>query len=529
MRRGKLNGRCGALRAVSGGLSVLMLLTLAGCAVGPNYQEPAINAPEKWLDAQGEAKKATDATNAALTTWWKQLSDAQLDKVMDLALRGNLDLKLAEARVKQVRALRQGAASGLLPTIDATSGYQRREDSPNVGAGLGNAGGFGRSGDAYNSWSAGFESSWELDFFGRVRRGVEGAEGDLQSAEFEARDVLVALTGEVARNYAELRTNQQRLEITLGNLKTQEETLALSTSRFDAGLTSELDVVRARANVETTRSAIPSLQSAVRASIHRLGLLTGQAPGALIAELSVAGRIPEPSGAVDAGVPSELLKRRPDLRSIERQLAAQTARIGVATADLYPRITLGGSVGWNASKIATLFDASSVTYGIGPSVSWNIFDYGRIRSNIAAQGAAAEQILVRYERAVLSAFVEVENALVSYTNEKVRRTSLRDAVAAGLRSVELSTELYKQGLTDFNAVLDAQRQLFLLQDTLMQSEGTVAANFITLNTALGGGWDPRGDLRSAVIQPTAKENSAGGSTWQPAGAVPGNKSEPTAK
>lgn len=528
MRRGNMDRRSGSWTVVAGGLSAGVLMVLAGCTVGPNYQEPTINAPEKWIDAQGEAKKTSDAASTALSTWWKQLNDAQLDKVMDLALRGNLDLKLAEARVKQVRALRQGAASGLLPTIDATGGYQRREDSPNVGAGLGNAGGFGRSGDAYNSWSAGFESSWELDFFGRVRRGVEAAEGDLQSAEFEARDVLVVLTGEVARNYAELRTNQQRLEITLGNLKTQEETLALSKSRFDAGLTSELDVVRARANVETTRSAIPSLQSAVRASIHRLGLLTGQAPGALISELSTPGMIPTPGGTVDAGVPSELLKRRPDLRSIERQLAAQTARIGVATGDLYPRITLGGSVGWNASKIATLFDASSVTYGVGPSVSWNIFDYGRIRSNITAQGAAAEQILVRYERAVLSAFVEVENALVSYTNEKVRRGSLKDAVTAGLRSVELSTELYKQGLTDFNAVLDAQRQLFLLQDSLMQSEGTVAANFITLNTALGGGWDPQGDLRSAVIQPVPTKEK-GDQSWQPAGVVPGTKSEPAAK
>lgn len=472
-------------------LSAAALMLLAGCVVGPNYTEPTINSPESFTEGKAWSTAAGD-----IKQWWKNLNDPALDSLVERAIKGNLDLREAEARVREARELRQIARSSELPTINNSTGYKRQEDSENTGSPNSN---FPRPGNSYNAWNLGFDASWELDFFGRVQRGVEAAEGDVQSAEFTARDVLVTLTSEVARNYVDLRTQQQRLTITQSNLKTQEQTMSLAETRFKAGLTSELDVARAKANVETTRSQIPTIEASMRRTMHRLAVLLGQNPGTLLDELMVAKAIPASPATVPIGVPSELLRRRPDIRSVERQLAAQTARIGVATGDLYPRITLGGSVGWNANRFATLFDASSVAYSVGPALTWNIFDYGKIRANIRANSARSEQLLARYERTVITAFSDVEDALSNFTREQTRQGSLALAVVAGQRAVQLSTDLYQQGLTDFNAVLDAQRQLLSLQDQQIQSQGLVVTNLVALYKSLGGGWDDSPDALSRFL------------------------------
>jgi len=486
----------GSIIAVS---AAALLVTLSGCKVGPNYVEPVIDSPTSWSEIPA-------STPADLRQWWTRLNEPTLDTLVQRASAGNLELRQAIAAVREARELRQIARSSLLPTIDASGGYSRNEGSSNVGR---SAARQFTDGGSYDLFQAGFDATWELDFFGRVSRGVEAAEAEVAVAEYNAADVMVIVTAEVVRNYIDLRTTQRRLVLARGNVATQQDTLALAESRFRAGLTSELDVARAKANVETTRSQIPSFEASERRSMHALAVLLGRSPGVLIEELATFSPIPVVNDTLTTGVPSELLRRRPDLRASERSLAGQTARIGVATGDLFPRFLLGGSVGWNASKFASLYDASSVAYSVGPSVTWNVFDYGRIRANIRAQSARAEALLAQYERNVIGAFQEVEDALVSYSRERVRQEALSNAVAAGQRAVELSSELYKQGLTDFNAVLDAQRQLFLLEDSQAESQGEIARQYVAIYKALGGGWGGAGgsDSTSGPIRGTPIEGA----------------------
>jgi NodT family efflux transporter outer membrane factor (OMF) lipoprotein len=302
--------------------------------------------------------------------------------------------------------------------------------------------------------------------------------------------VLISLLAEVAREYTDTRSFQNRLLIAQANVKAQDDTLVLVRSRFDAGITSELDVAQARANLEQTRSQIPLLTAQLRQSMHRLEVLLAQRPGSLAAELDGgAGAIPTPPESIAVGLPSELLRRRPDIRRAEREIAGETARIGVATADLFPRVMLTGSAGLESSQIGTLLAGDSFAWAVGPGVRWNIFSAGRVENNIRAQTARQEQALARYERTVLTAFHDVEDSLVGYSRERVRLRTLNDAVTAQSRAVELAEELYTRGLTDFQNVLDAQRQLYALQDLQAESRRDVTGNLIALYKALGGGWE----------------------------------------
>ncbi len=327
--------------------------------------------------------------------------------------------------------------------------------------------------------------------FGRVRRSVEAAEADIGAANEGRRDALVTLLSEVARNYIELRGFQRRLKIAAANVKVQQETLDLTKARFQAQLISELDVTRSDAQVATTAAQIPALETQRNQAAHRLAVLLGQHPGALLSELLPAEESAIPAGPPDLPpvLPSELLRRRPDVRRAERELAAATARAGVATADLFPRFSLTGSLGLQSEEFRDLGDYGSRFFSIGPSVSWPIFDAGRIRSNIHVQNARREQAVVRYEQSVLTALEDAENALIAYGREQQRRQSLRRAVDANRRSVEMATQLYDRGLRDFLNVLDAQRELFASEDALAQSERTISTNLVALYKAMGGGWD----------------------------------------
>jgi NodT family efflux transporter outer membrane factor (OMF) lipoprotein len=340
-----------------------------------------------------------------------------------------------------------------------------------------------------NLFQLGFDATWELDIFGGVRRAVEAADADVAAAEETRRDVLVTLLSEVALNYVQLRGAQRRLTIASENIAAQQDTLELTRVRFQAGFTNELDVTQAQAQLATTQSQVPLLQTAIRQAIYQLSVLVGQPPGALVAELEQAAPIPSTPPDVPIGLPSDLLRRRPDIRVAERQLASATAQIGVATADLFPKFSLTGSFGTQTSNFRHFLDAKSLFWSIGPAVSWPIGDAGRIRANIAVQNARQEEALDTYEKTVLTAFQDVESALIAYENEKARHQALIGAVASNQKSTDLSNELYSRGLTAFLNVLVSQQALYVSQDQLVQSETAALTDLIALYKALGGGWE----------------------------------------
>jgi NodT family efflux transporter outer membrane factor (OMF) lipoprotein len=429
-----------------------------------------------------------------ITRWWATLGDPVLNSLIERAVLTNLDLRLATARIREARALRGVVAADSWPTVNTAGSYLRFRGSENTlsSATPGGSANSGVAGSSLESdfFQLNFDATWELDLFGRVRRSVEAAEADIAAEEENLRDVLVTLVAEVARNYVELRGFQRQLLVAYDNIQAQQQSVELTNARFQAGLTSGLDVAQAEAQLATTQSQPPTLESAKRQSIHRLGVLLGQSPEILINELTPEKPIPSIPPEVLVGLPSELLWRRPDVRRAERQAAAATARIGVATADLFPRFAFSANViGLQSTDLADLPLASSRFWSVGPTIRWPLFDAGRIRANIEAHNARGEQSLVVYEQTVLTAMEEVENALIAYIQEQIRQRVLASAVEANRRSVALAYEQYTKGLGDFLNVLVAQRSLYTAEDQLVQSERTIVSNLIALYKALGGGWE----------------------------------------
>jgi multidrug efflux system outer membrane protein len=458
-------------------LAMLSILILAGCAmVGPNYVPPDTPVSPTWHSQLKGGLMTEEMDPKILAGWWATLNDPELSNLIDRAVAGNLDLKKAWARVREARARRGLAKSDLFPTLDAAGSATWSRSSKDTVT--------GKTSDLY---SASFDAGWELDIFGGVRRSVEAAEADLGAKQEDLHDVLVSLLAEVAVNYLDVRTFQVRLAVAEANLEAQSETYQLAQWRYEAGLSDELTVQQARYNLENTRSQIPTLRTGLEEAMNRIAVLLGEQPGKLHAELEKREPIPVTPLNVAVGVPADLLRRRPDVRQAERQLAAQTARIGVATADLYPKFTLSGSIGLEALSLNNLSSGIWTLSG-GPRISWAIFKAGAIRQNIEVQSALQEQYLIAYETAVLSALEEVENALVAYAEEQQRRQSLSEATQAAQKAVELAQHKYQAGLTDFSNVLDAQRSLLSFQDQLAQSDGTVTSNLVRLYKALGGGW-----------------------------------------
>jgi NodT family efflux transporter outer membrane factor (OMF) lipoprotein len=461
----------------------LSLLFLAGCMVGPNYHRPEVHVPENWAGPTLAGEQAVQPSQNALAYWWRVFEDPMLSSLEERALESNLDLKLAGARIRQARAAKKGAQSALGPSADATASYQRSQSSGLRTDGLAIEG--DREGLRSDQYQAGFDAAWEADIFGGARRGIEAADSDLSAAVEARQDVLVTLAAEVARNYVELRGLQQRIAIAGHNLKAQKHTAGLTRQRFEGGFASGLDVANAEAQVATTASEIPLLEASARQVIYAISVLLGENPPALVRELSPVSEIPAAPPSVPLGVPSALLLRRPDIRLAEAQVHAATARIGVATADLFPRFTISGTIGVQASDPGSWFRF----WGLGPSVSWRVFDSGRIRSNIEQQEALREQSLFTYQQTVLIALQEVENALIASAKEEERRKALLQAVAYNRKAVQLATQLYIEGQTDFLNVLQAQRALFASEDALIQSNRTLSTNLIALYKALGGGWE----------------------------------------
>jgi NodT family efflux transporter outer membrane factor (OMF) lipoprotein len=472
------------------GAAVSLPLLLTACSVGPNYEEPVLPLPSAWHEAQ---QPGIDTRPADLARWWTVFDDPLLHSLIERAVRSNLDLRVAEARVREARAARAIVAAGAWPALDSFGSYSRSRSSENAlipgeGGVVGGGSGVRLERDLFN---AGFDANWEIDVFGGVRRSVEAADATIQAAEYSRRDVLVSLLGDVARNYIELRGAQRRLAVARANLKTQQDSLDLTRVRFEAGLASDLDVARAEAQINTTAAQVPTLESLLKQTAYSLDLLLGLPAGALWRELVGEAAIPSLPAEVLVGLPSELLRRRPDIRAAERRLAAATAQVGSAIADLFPRFSLTGFAGLQSVDASDWFTGGSRYWSVGPAIRWPIFDAGRIRANIEVRNAQQEQAVTQYEKTVLSAFGDVEKSLVSYAQEQVRYRSLDQAVAANRRAAEMANELYIRGLEDYLNVLDAQRALYLTETERAQSEATMAANLVALYKALGGGWEIR--------------------------------------
>ena len=463
------------------------LFLLAGCSVGPTYKEPALAGPTSWQEAQ---QKGVEMRPMEMTSWWTTFNDPLLNSLVERAVQSNLDLRAAEARIREARASRAVVASGAWPTVDVLGSYSRNRTSENslMFPSQGGTGGSGLKLDR-NLYDAAIDASWEIDVFGGVRRSVEAADATVEASHESRRDVLVTLLGDVARNYIDLRGSQRRLAVARANLKAQQDTLELTRIRFQAGLTSDLEVAQAEAQVNTTAAQIPTLENSLKQAAYSLDLLLGLAPGALWNELANETAIPSLPPEVLVGLPSDLLRRRPDIRFAERRLAAATAQIGSAMADLFPRFSLTGVAGLQSVSASDWFTGRSRYWSVGPTITWPIFDAGRIRANIEIRNAQQEQALNQYEKAVLAAFGDVEKSLVSYSREQMRQRSLADAVASNRRAVEMANELYIRGLNDFLNVLDTQRSLYAAENDLAQSEATMAANLVGLYKALGGGWE----------------------------------------
>jgi NodT family efflux transporter outer membrane factor (OMF) lipoprotein len=469
-------------------LAIIILLCLAaasGCAVGPDFKPPEVPMPAGWAGPPPLA--AVTPAERDLANWWTLFSDKMLYSLIQRAVESNLDVKFAEARIRQARAARGVAESFLGPTLDATGSYQRSEASVSSSTRTGQ-GSDGTVRVTTNQYFAGFDAAWELDIFGGVRRSVEAADADLQASVEARRDVLVTLTAEVARNYIGLRAFQERISIANRNLDAQKHSAKLTRQRFEAGLASGLDVANAEAQVATTAAAIPLLEASGRQTIYNLGVLLGRPPAALFQELTPGLAIPTAPPSAPMGVPSDLLRRRPDIRQAESAVHAATARVGVAEADLYPKFTITGSIGVKTSDFGSWLDWGSRLWNIGPGVTWRVFDMGRLRSNRAQQEALQEQAIMTYQKAVLTALQEVEGALIALSKEQEHRKALVDAVAFNRKAVDLSIKLYTEGQTDFLNVLQTQRALFTTEDALTQSTQTVSTNLVALYKALGGGW-----------------------------------------
>jgi NodT family efflux transporter outer membrane factor (OMF) lipoprotein len=474
-----LGGRRRFIGLAAGLLGAPMLL-MAGCMVGPNYHPTKTESPfpEAWdgTTVTAPAQPSVVTTEAAhLSEWWGVFNDPKLTKLVTQALQANLDLRTAKAALRQARAARDVAASAFWPTLNATGSYQR-------GGPLGG----GRASDLFQD---GLNASWQLDFFGSVRRSIEAADADIDAAVENERNTLITVAAEVATDYVNVRAFQERIRVARDNLKAQQHTADLTREKFQGGLATALDVANAEAAVASTQATIPPLETSERQTVYALSVLLALPPAALKEELSAAGPIPQAPAQVPVGLPSALLERRPDIRQSEALVHAATAQIGVADAQWFPQFSLTGNLGWESDKLRGLLRSDTGSWGVGPSFTWPIFTAGRIQANIRVQTAAQEQTILAFQKAVLTALQEVENSLVAFALEQQHRRLLEETVKANQKALDLATQLYTVGQTDFLSVIVAQQSLLSSQDALSQSNAAVATDLIALYNALGGGWE----------------------------------------
>jgi NodT family efflux transporter outer membrane factor (OMF) lipoprotein len=480
-----------SLLARLGNLIILVLL-VSGCAVGPDFVQPDAPSQEEWIDSETPQVKTEPAD---LTAWWKIFNDPVLDSLIETAFSQNLPLQIAGLRIMEARAQLGIAVGGQYPQVQQFSGsaaaVEVSENAPNAVA----------ADKFYYDFQLGFDAAWELDFWGRFRRGIQSTEANLLASVAGYDDALVTLTAETARAYVLIRTFEERIVIAQENVAIQKRSLEIAEALFEGGLVSELDMQQARALLNDTEATISRLKIGFRQAQHGLSILLGIPPGELKNVLVESGAVPDAPPEVVVGIPADLLRRRPDIRSAELQAAAQSALIGVAKADLYPQFSLVGFIGLQTSEkgglpsnnasFSDLFDSDSLTYTAGPSIRWPFLNYGRITNSVRIQDARFQQLIVNYQLTVLNAYREVEDAIVGFMSSQEQAKYLADSVQASKRSVDLSLIQYREGIADYQRVLDTQRFLTQEQDLLTSVNGEVALNLIAMYKALGGGWQIR--------------------------------------
>lgn len=475
---------------------VIALATLSGCAVGPDYIRPQPPEMKEWIEKEDPRIKSESSDLAA---WWKRFNDPVLDTLIERAFEQNLSLRMAGIRILESRAQLGIAVGNKYPQLQQLrgdyAGYGLSENAANTIAGMDTS---------FTAANIGFDAAWELDFWGRFSRAVESGVWNLDATIASYDDILVTLMAEVARTYVTIRTLETRIAIALENVRIQERSLQIARVRFEAGDVTELDVAQARTLLGDTQASIPRLNAQLRQAKNGLAVLLGMLPGEVNHLLGAPGQIPSIPPDVEAGVPAELLRRRPDIRLAESQMAAQCALIGVATADLYPRFNLFGSIGLSASNAALtaagfpggsslgdIWGSDSLQYYGGIGFAWDIFNYGRIKNRIRVQDARFQGLIVNYKRTVLKAAQEVEDGLSAFLRSQEEVIFLRESVGGATRSVELSMTQYREGLVDYQRVLDTQRAQAQTQDHLTFTQGSVLLNLVATYKALGGGWEIR--------------------------------------
>lgn len=454
------------------------LLFLTGCAVGPDYQTPQVTLPSHY-----DATETTGELDAGeLQHWWTAFNDPLLDVLIHEALSQNFDLRIAVEKIHEVRALYQIQAAELWPKVDLNGEVIRERvsqslfDSPFLGP------------PVQSLYRVGFDASWEVDIFGKRRREKEAAYYEYEAEVENARGVYITLLSEVSANYIEMRAFQQKISLSERDIYIRKELLTLSESLFRAGLSSEIDVELLRIGLEEARAALPTLQTGYRQTLNRLAVLLGKPPESLHEEFTERRPIPNNPNAIPVGLPSDLLRRRPDIRQAERTLAAATANLGSAIADLFPRFSLLGAFGFDGDHANNWIQAQSRTWTFGPTMQWPILYFGRIRSNIRAQNSVQKQALLSYEQTLLTSLEDVENALIAYYKEEERKKYFEKQVEAAKRQYALSRDLYLSGLSDFSTFLEADQTLVEAETNLVNSEEGFSTKCVALYKALGGEW-----------------------------------------
>jgi len=497
--------------------ALLITLLLLGCSVGPNFTKPKAPAAPAWLDADDWRVK-TDP--AEYRNWWKAFNDPVLDQLIDRAYHGNLSLRIAGVRVLEARAQLGIFIGRLYPQTQQASGslQEIRTSERSAFGSLVGSGFAPRTKNILDYWQdqVGVNASWEIDFWGKFRRAIESADANLLAAEADYDSALVSLTADVTNSYIVIRTLEKRLGITRQNVDTQKEGLKIAEDRFQYGMASRLDVEQAHTLLNDTSAFIPTLETQLRQAKNSLSLLLGMLPSDLTEILEGSSEIPVSPPEIVVGIPNDLLRRRPDVRSAEYQAAAQSAQIGVAKADLYPGFSLSGMFGFlstnvNSFDLNNMFDWKSRTFQFGPSVQWNIFNYGRITNNVRVQDARLEQLLIAYQNTVLKAHKEVEDALVAYLKAQERAEFLARSAAAAKTTLDLAVEQYREGLKDFTTVLIAEQALLNEQDNLTVTLGNLSSNLVGVYRGLGGGWEIREGQE--LVPPEVREEMANRTDW----------------
>ena len=470
--------------------ALALAIALSACTVGPDFVRPSMPVPDRF--GQAPATNEASATPLPDAEFWRRFDDPLLSRLVDQALAANHDLRIALSRYDHANALLRNAKLDRFPTVTAGATASDALASSDQAPGL------TRGERRDNSYDAGITASWELDLFGRVRRGIEAQRAEAWASASDLDATQVAVVGELADGYFQLRGLQERLRVARRNADNQKETLRLVQARLDAGRGTEFDASRARAQLEATLSRIPALESATAVQMHRIAVLVGDPPEALISQLQQPAALPSLPGGIDVGTPGELLRRRPDVIAAEHRLHATTARIGVATADLFPRFTLGGLVGSQAVDSGALFQRDSETHLVALGIDWSFLDVGRVRARIAASNADAAGELARYQQTVLLALEDAENALVRYDRTREEDAHLQRAASDGARAAQLARVRFQAGAADLFEVLDAERTQLQAQDAFADARARSASTAVGVYRAMAGGWPERTPTREAV-------------------------------